>query len=90
MREKSTEELTSIWAENNQKAWNKDEFDAVQKILLERLGRLPQQREVINNKANKLPRFEFSLIDRITIEMIWFFFAICAALIIVSKILENK
>ena len=87
MREKTTEELTSIWEENNLKAWSKDELDATQKILLERLGKLPEQKKVIDNKR---PHFEFSLIDKITLEMVWFFFALCAVLIIVSKILEHK
>jgi hypothetical protein len=44
MREKSTEELISIWIENNQKARSKEEFGAVQRVLLERLGKLPQQK----------------------------------------------
>src|SRR6266542_4284935 len=44
IRAKSTEELISIWTENNQKAWSRDEFDVVQKVLLERLGKLPEQK----------------------------------------------
>ncbi len=44
MREKSNEELIFIWTENNQNTWSKDEFDAVQKVLLERLGKLPEQK----------------------------------------------
>jgi hypothetical protein len=51
MREKSTEELTSIWKENNQKAWSKEEFDAIQKVLLERLGKLPEQTIKLETKA---------------------------------------
>ena len=90
MREKDTAELTLIWQENNQEVWNKDELDAVQRILLERLGKLPEQKEVIHGKAKKTPRFKFSLIDRITIEMFWFFFVLCTVLIIVSKILDGK
>ena len=46
MRGKSTEELITIWTENNQKAYSKDEFDAVAKILLERIGKLPEQRAI--------------------------------------------
>ena len=44
MQGKSTEELLSIWTENNQKAWSTDELTAVQNILLERLGKLPAQK----------------------------------------------
>ena len=87
MREKTTEELTSIWTENNPKAWSKDELDATQKILLERLGKLPGQKKIINNKR---PHFEFSLVDKMTLGMAWFFMALCAAWIIVSKILDGK
>jgi hypothetical protein len=46
MRGKSTEELISIWKENNQKVIGKEEFDAVAKILLERIGKLPDQRAI--------------------------------------------
>jgi hypothetical protein len=90
MREKSTDELISIWVENNQNTLNKDDFAAVQKILLERLDKLPQQKEVINGKQKKNAFFEFSLIDRITIKMVWFFIALCAVLIIISKVLDSK
>ncbi len=44
MRAKSTEELISVWTENNQKAWSRDEFDAIQEVLLERLDKLPEQK----------------------------------------------
>ncbi len=44
MREKTTEELISIWTENNRKAWSQEEFNAIQSILSERLGRLPEQK----------------------------------------------
>src|SRR6266542_5000433 len=51
IRAKSTEELISIWTENNQKAWSRDEFDVVQKVLLERLGKLPEQKIMYEAKV---------------------------------------
>jgi hypothetical protein len=90
MREKSTDELISIWRENNQDTLNKDEFIAVQRILLDRLGKLPEQKEVINGKEKKTPLFKFSLIDRITIKTIWFLIALCTVLIIISKVLDGR
>jgi hypothetical protein len=90
MNGKVTEELTEIWVENDQNAWNKDEFAAVQRILIERLGKLPTQKEVIVKSPKKAALFKFSLIDRITIQMIWFLLALIVILIIVSKILASK
>jgi hypothetical protein len=52
MREKSTEELISIWVENDRKAWSQEEFNAVQSVLSERLGKLPAQKTVPEIKAN--------------------------------------
>lgn len=46
MRGKSTEELISIWTEYNQKVYRKDEFEAVEKILRERIDELPPQRAI--------------------------------------------
>ena len=46
MREKSTEELISIWTAYNQKMYSKDEFEAVEKILRERIGIVPPQRAI--------------------------------------------
>jgi hypothetical protein len=43
MREKPSDELIHIWNEGNQGVWTKDEIEAVQKILLERLGKLPER-----------------------------------------------
>lgn len=43
MREKSTEELISIWVENNHKRLGQEELSAIERVLLERLGRLPEQ-----------------------------------------------
>lgn len=51
MREKSTEELISIWVENNQKTWSQEEFNAIQSILLERVGKLPTQKTVKETKV---------------------------------------
>ena len=60
MREKSTEELISIWVGNNRKAWSQEEFNAIQSILSERLGNLPaqnqtQETKVIQVKDKKIP-----------------------------------
>lgn len=51
MQEKSTEELISIWVENNQKVWSQEEFNAIQSVLLERLGKLPAQKIKQETKA---------------------------------------
>jgi len=50
MREKSTEELISIWVENNRKKWSQEEFNAIQSVLSERLGKLPPQKTVQETK----------------------------------------
>ena len=50
MREKSTEELISIWVENNRKKWSQEEFNAIQSVLSERLGKLPSQKTVQETK----------------------------------------
>jgi hypothetical protein len=49
MRGKSTEELISIWTAYNQKVYSKDEFEAVEKILRERIDKLPPQRAIYND-----------------------------------------
>jgi hypothetical protein len=46
MRGKSTEELISIWTEYNQKVYSKEEFEAIEKILQERIGKVPPQRVI--------------------------------------------
>lgn len=43
LSEKETEELVAIWQENDRGAWSEAAFAAIQKILLERLGELPEQ-----------------------------------------------
>ncbi len=43
MEAKETDELLQIWQENDREAWTEEAFDAVRKILLERLGELPAQ-----------------------------------------------
>ena len=57
MREKSTEELISIWVGNNRKAWSQEEFNAIQSILSERLGKLPAQNQtqetIVSSAKNK-------------------------------------
>lgn len=57
MREKSTEELTSIWVENNIKLWTREEFDAIHKVLSERLINLPQQNLTKDTKPTPKPKW---------------------------------
>jgi hypothetical protein len=45
MREKDTEELIEIWQENDAEIWTPDALDAVEEILLERLGELPEREQ---------------------------------------------
>ena len=45
MREKETEELISIWREDNRDEWRPEAFEAVETILIERLGKLPEREE---------------------------------------------
>jgi hypothetical protein len=42
MAEKGTAELAAIWQENDREAWTDEAFEAVETILLERLGALPE------------------------------------------------
>jgi hypothetical protein len=42
MQEKDTEELITIWQEHDLEAWSESAFEVVQKILIERLGKLPE------------------------------------------------
>jgi predicted transcriptional regulator len=51
MQEKTTEELQSIWQENDKGKWSKEDFDAIQRILMERIGKLPEQKVVEKNKT---------------------------------------
>ena len=46
MQGKSTEELLSIWQENDTNKWSREDFDAIQKILMERIGKLPEQNKL--------------------------------------------
>jgi len=43
MREKETEELLAIWQQNDRQAWTEDAFDAIHKVLHERLSEVPEQ-----------------------------------------------
>jgi len=43
MQEKATEELITIWRENDRDAWTTEAFEAIEKILVVRLGRLPER-----------------------------------------------
>lgn len=57
MREKSTDDLISIWVENNRKLWTSDEFDAIYKVLSERLKNLPQQKSTEDIKPTPKPKW---------------------------------
>ena len=46
MQGKTTEELQEIWQESDKSKWSREDFDAVQKILMERVGKLPEQRHL--------------------------------------------
>jgi hypothetical protein len=43
MQGKTTEELLAIWQENDRTQWSKEDFDAVQTVLAQRIGKLPEQ-----------------------------------------------
>jgi hypothetical protein len=43
MEEKETDELVRIWQENDREAWTDEAFEVVSRILLARLGKLPEQ-----------------------------------------------
>ena len=43
MREKETEELLAIWQQNDRQAWSDDAFEAINKVLHERLIEIPEQ-----------------------------------------------
>jgi hypothetical protein len=45
MQEKDTDELLEIWEENDRSEWTDEAFQAVRSILLQRLGRVPEQGE---------------------------------------------
>ncbi len=51
MRAKATEELTSIWTENDRTLWEADEVHAAGVVLQERTGKLPEQ----NTRAEVKP-----------------------------------
>ncbi len=52
MRAKSTDELTSIWTENDLGAWKDDEIQAARAVLLERLGKVPEQKRKAEDKPS--------------------------------------
>ena len=56
MRGKSTEELISIWTEYNQKVYSKEEFAAIEKILQERIGKVPPQRAIYKDPYKTLEK----------------------------------
>ncbi len=45
MRARSTDELRSIWTENDRRAWAGDEIDAARAVLLERDVQVPKQKQ---------------------------------------------
>ena len=64
LQEKSTEELAAIWQENDQSEWTKADFDAIQKILLERTGKLPERPTIkkaeISPESGNIRKFRFT------------------------------
>ena len=96
LREKTTEELISIWTDYDQNAYNSTEIDAVGKILLERVGKLPERPNLEDqNQSSKemkegigyLSRSPTSYSDlsplnefRVALLKFWFFF-ICLGLV---------
>ncbi len=51
MRAKSTGELTAIWTENDHSVWKTDEIEAARVVLLERVGRVPEQKRQAEEKS---------------------------------------
>jgi hypothetical protein len=47
LEEKDTNDLLSIWENNDREEWTDDAFEAIRMILLKRMGSLPAQREKI-------------------------------------------
>ena len=45
MRAKSTEELSAIWMENDRSTWKDEEIEAARTVLMERLGKVPEQKK---------------------------------------------
>ncbi len=61
MQEKETEELIAIWQENNRDAWTEEAFKAIELVIIERLGKLPERKkpESEDEDQNKLPGLEY-------------------------------
>lgn len=43
MREKETDELLTIWQQNDRQVWSDDAFEVIHAVLQERLSKVPQQ-----------------------------------------------
>ncbi len=43
MQGKTTEDLITIWQENDKAKWSKEDFDAVRQVLTQRISKLPEQ-----------------------------------------------
>lgn len=55
IQEKTTEELQAIWQENDNSKWSKEDFNAIQKVLLERIGKLPERKSLEENETQIKP-----------------------------------
>lgn len=60
MKDKETEELLEIWKKNDRGEWSDDAFAAIHDILLERLGKVPEQGEKTEPR-NDSPASEYYL-----------------------------
>jgi hypothetical protein len=47
---KVTEELLEIWYTNDHEEWSDTAFDVIKEILIERLGEIPTQEKIVNNR----------------------------------------
>ncbi len=47
LNQKDTQELVKIWQENNSSTWTPETFAAIREILLERLGKIPEQTTLV-------------------------------------------
>jgi hypothetical protein len=58
MQDKETDELIQIWLVHDQTAWTDEAFEVVKELLIERLGKLPDQNMPMDGAENDLPEEE--------------------------------
>ena len=51
---KETDELLEIWHTNDHEEWSDAAFDVVLEILIERLGEVPIQEKIANNREKNV------------------------------------